>query len=98
VYIPTSDEEQVAALRPHQQAVVFVYLSSLGDPLDKYMVSIVSNEDNRLVANALSGAEGIVVFRKILPGDYTVYVNRRVVHDEVVSSVRVADVRIKTSP
>ncbi len=98
VYIPSSDEEQVIYLKQHQKATVFVYLSSLGDPLDKYMVSIVSNTDNRLIANILSGPEGEVVFRKIEAGEYTVFVNRRVIRDEMMSSVKVADVRIKAVP
>jgi hypothetical protein len=98
VYIPTSDEEKVIRLKPNQKASVFVYLSSLGDPLDKFMVSIVSNTDNTLLANTLSGPDGEVVFRKIPAGNYTVYVNRRVVRDDEVSSVRVGDVRLRAYP
>lgn len=98
VYIPTSDEEKVVALKPNQKASVFVYLSSLGDPLDKFMISIVSNTDNTLMANTLSGPDGEVVFRKIPPGNYTVYVNRRVVRDDEMSSVKVGDVRLRAYP
>jgi hypothetical protein len=98
VYIPSSDEEKVIALKPNQKASVFVYLSSLGDPLDKFMVSIVSNTDNKLLANTLSGSDGEVVFRKIPAGNYTVYVNRRVVRDDEMSTVKVGDVRLRAYP
>jgi hypothetical protein len=98
IYIPGSGEEHAVSLKPHQKASVFVYLSSLGDPLDGYMVSLVSDSDNKLAGNRLSGPDGEVVFRKIDAGEYTVFVNRRVVRDEEVSSVKVADVRIKALP
>jgi hypothetical protein len=98
IYIPSSGEEHAVKLKPHQKASVFIYLSSLGDPLDGYMVSLVSDRDNKLAANRLSGPDGEIVFKKIDEGEYTVFVNRRVVRDEEISSVKVADVRIKALP
>lgn len=97
VYLPSSDEEQKLKLRPKQKASIYVFLSSLGDSMDKFMVSLVSLTDNKLVANKLSGPDGEVVFRKIPPGEYTVFVNRRVLRDEEMSSVKVADVRLKAT-
>jgi hypothetical protein len=98
VYLPASEEEHRVELRRHQTATVFVYLASLGDPLDKYMVSIVSDKDNKLIANSLSGSEGIIIFKKINAGSYTVFVNRRVVRDEVLSTVKIGDIRLKAVP
>ncbi|HMO18684.1 MAG TPA: hypothetical protein PKA63_10550 [Oligoflexia bacterium] len=98
IYIPTSGETHSVKLRKNQSAIVYVFLSSLGDPLDAFMVSLVSNSDNKLVGSVLSGSAGEVSFSKISAGSYTVYVNRRVREEGEFSSVKVGDVRLKAYP
>jgi len=98
VYVPTNDELQKVELKKNQLAMVFVYLGGLGEPLDKFMVSIISNDDNRLVSSKLSGTSGEITFERIPAGNYTVYVNRRVIDIDEISTVKVADVRLRAYP
>lgn len=98
VYVPTNDEKQKIELRKNQLAMVYVFLGGLGEPLDKFMVSIISNDDNSLVASKLSGPSGEITFERIPAGNYTVYVNRRVIDIDEISTVKVSDVRLRAYP
>lgn len=92
VYISSTGEEESIELKYSQLATVKVYLASYGDMLDKFMVSLFDMNNNKLIANQLSGVDGVVVFRKIPAGHYSVYVNTRVKEDGEIFNVKVADV------
>jgi len=92
VYIPGTHDEKEIELRFAQTATVKVYLSSLGDMVDKFMVSLLDMETNVIHASKLSDVDGIVVFRKVPPGSYAAYVNTRVKEDGERYNVRVGDI------
>lgn len=92
VYIATTGEERSIELKHSQLATVKVYLASLGDMVDKFMISLLDLKTNKIVASQLSDVDGIAIFRKIPPGSYNAYVNTRVKEDGEIYNVKVADV------
>lgn len=92
VYIPGTHDEKSIDLGLAQTATVKVYLSTLGDMVDKFMVSLLDMETNVIQESKLSDVDGIVIFRKVPAGSYAAYINTRVKEDGERYSVKVADV------
>ena len=99
VIIPDTSEVESVTLKSYQVAQVKVYLSSLGDTMDKYMVSLVDTNLNTVVANLVSDESGEVIFKKLPPGTYALSLNRKVAFEEQEhSTVKIGDVVIKAYP
>jgi hypothetical protein len=98
VYNPVDGEEDQLRLKRGESANVKIFLGSLGDMLDKFMITLLNMETNDLVSSQLSDVHGEVIFRKIPAGNYSVYVNKRVMENGEFSSVKVTDVKITTYP
>ncbi|MCB0325296.1 MAG: hypothetical protein KDD69_17055 [Bdellovibrionales bacterium] len=81
-----------------QTADIIVYLSSLGDLVEKYLVILRRATDNKRVRTLLSDKHGRVKFADIPPGEYRIYVSRRVKEDGDMSTVKIGDVRLYVSP
>ena len=81
-------------LKKGQAADIIVYLASLGDLVEKYLVILRRETDNKRIRTLLSDKHGRVKFKVIPPGSYRVYVSRRVLEDERLSTVRIGDIRV----
>ena len=81
-------------LKKGQAADIIVYLASLGDLVEKYLVILRRETDNKRIRTLLSDKHGRVRFKVIPPGSYRVYVSRRVLEDERLSTVRIGDIRV----
>ncbi len=81
-------------LKTGQAADILVYLASLGDLVEKYLVILRRDSDNKRVRTLLSDKHGRVRFRVVPPGKYRVYVSRRVFEEGRLSTVQVGDIRI----
>lgn len=89
-----SQEVRRLTLKEGQNADVVVYLSSLGDMLDKFLVILRRESDNKRIQTELSDVHGRVRFRNIEAGAYRVYVSRQVKEDGDLSTVKIGDVRV----
>ena len=99
VIIPDTSETETLEMRSHQTAQVRVFLSSLGDPLDTYMVSLIDTNHQSKIDNLISDASGEVIFKKVPAGTYAVYLNRKVKDEEQENStVKISDLIIKAYP
>lgn len=99
VTIPETSETETIELKSHQTALVKVYLSSLGDMLDSYMISLVDISSNRPTVNLLSDANGEVVFKKVAAGNYAVHINRKASTEEQENSTaKISDLILKAYP
>lgn len=96
--IDTGEKEEIE-LKSHQTAQIKVFLSSLGDMLGEYMVTLTDISRQKTFSNLLTDDLGEVIFRKVPPGDYAVYLNKKVATEEQErSTVRVSDVILKAYP
>lgn len=99
VYVPESDETKELNLKKHQTGSVKVYLSTLGEQVDKYMVSIIRLGEDKVVASGLTDVHGEISFRKLSPGKYTVYLNKKVnVEENELTTVKIGDFYLKATP
>lgn len=99
VIIPDTSETETLELKGHQTAHVKVYLSSLGDQVDTYMVSLINTNEQTQIYNLISDVAGEVVFKKIPAGTYAVYLNRKVANEEQENStVKISDIVLKAFP
>lgn len=99
VYVPESDETKELNLKKHQTGSVKVYLSTLGEQVDKYMVSIIRLGEDQIVASGLTDVHGEINFRKLSPGKYTVYLNKKVnVEENELTTVKIGDFFLKATP
>ena len=94
---PNSYEVRKLELKSGQSADVLVYLQSFGDMVDKYLVTIRREEDNRRLGALLSDKHGRVTFKHIPPGKYRVDISRRVREDGRLSTVLIGDVVVSVS-
>ena len=99
VIIPDTSETETLELKNHQTAHVKVYLSSLGDQMDAYMISLIETSQNTQIVSLISDVAGEVVFKKVPAGTYAVYLNRKVANAEQENStVKISDVVLKAYP
>ncbi len=84
-------------LKNGQAADIVVYLSSFGDLVENFLVILRRESDNKRIRTLLSDKHGRVRFRIIPPGNYRVYVSRRVSDDGHLSTVEVGDIRVVPS-
>lgn len=78
-------------------ANVLVYLQSFGDLVEKYLVTLRIESDNKRVKSLLSDRHGRVLFKGIAAGKYRVEVSRRIREDGRLSTVSVGDVVLSAS-
>ena len=99
IIIPDTSETETLELKNHQTAHVKVYLSSLGDQVDAYMVSLIDTSQKTQIFSLISDVAGEVVFKKVPAGTYAVYLNRKVgTEEQENSTVKISDVIIKAYP
>ena len=95
--ISGTDQVEDIALGYAELADVQVYLESLGDLVDKYLVMLISNADNKRIRSKLSDEHGRVRFVGIAPGDYRVEVSRKLREDGELSTVKIGDLVLTRS-
>ncbi len=99
VIITDTEETEWIELKGRQTAQIKVYLSSLGDMLDEYMVSLIDTSRKKPLLSLISDTSGIVIFRKVPPGNYAVFVNQKVTTEEQEhNTIKVSDIVMKAYP
>jgi hypothetical protein len=76
VSLTNSYEERKLELKSGQTAEVIVYLKSAGQTLDGYKIALVNNATRRSERLANSDLHGIVRFKGISAGSFTVLLSR----------------------
>jgi hypothetical protein len=99
VTIPETSETEFQELKNHQTGLVKVFLSSLGDMVDSYMISLVDLTGGSKTVNLLTDSDGIVTFKKVPAGNYAVHINRKAAtEDQEHGTVKISDIIIKAYP
>lgn len=75
-----------------QTADIIVYLKSVGEPVNNFLVTLKRDIDNKRVAAMLSDRYGRVSFEKVSLGRYRVDVNKKILEGGDVSTVSVGDI------
>lgn len=91
-----SHEVKEKDLQPEEKASVVVHLMSMGQPVDKYVINLLRNSDSLLMMTLQTNVHGIVRFKGVPAGSYTIYCNGRE-GEEASKYVRIGDVVIEVS-
>lgn len=92
-----SSEVRKLELKEGQSADMLVYLQSYGDMVDKYLVTLRRESDNKRMAALLSDDYGRVLFKNLAADRYRVEVSRRIREDGRLSTVSIGDVVLSPS-
>lgn len=92
----SSYEFREISLKKGETADLMVFLSSQGEMVEGYKISLVRERTRRVVKTVVSGTHGVVTFPNLRPDKYTI-VLRRTNRQRKTSSVAIGDFRLKKS-